>query len=107
MKTTKWVALLLAGAFSGAAFAQSNQTPNLDKREERQQERIANGAASGQLTAKETQHLEQREAKLNADEAAAKADGKVTKKERRKLQREANRDSRHIAKQKHDRQKAN
>jgi uncharacterized membrane protein YebE (DUF533 family) len=102
MKTTI-LALLAAAAFSGAALA-GDQTPNLDKREARQQQRIANGAASGQLTGRETAHLERREAKLNADEAKAKADGKVTPKERARLQREANRDSRHIYKQKHDAQ---
>jgi uncharacterized membrane protein YebE (DUF533 family) len=103
MKTTKLVALVLAAAFAGAALGQ-DQTPVLDKREARQQKRISQGVASGQLNARETSRLEARETKLNADEAAAKADGKVTRKERAKLQREANRDSRHIDKQKHDAQ---
>lgn len=96
--------LLLTAVFSALAlpvFAQTN-TPKLDAREANQQAGIANGAASGQLTAKETQNLEKREAKLNADEAAAKSDGKVTKKERRALEREANRDSRAIAHKKHN-----
>lgn len=93
----------------GVAFAQAPAapaTPNLDKREANQQARIDQGVASGQLTAKETNRLDKREAKLAADEAAAKADGKVTRAERRKLQREANRDSAAIHKQKHDKQTA-
>ncbi|WP_028104684.1 hypothetical protein [Pseudoduganella violaceinigra] len=102
MKTTKLLAAVLVSAFVLPAFAQS--TPNLDKREDRQQGRIAQGIESGQLTAKEASHLEAREAKLANDEAAAKADGKVTRKERRKLQREANRDSAAIHRQKHDKQ---
>ncbi len=102
MKTTKLLAAMLVSAVVLPAFAQS--TPNLDKREERQQQRIAQGVESGQLTAKEASHLEAREAKLAGDEAAAKADGKVTRKERRKLQREADRDSAAIHHQKHDRQ---
>jgi Skp family chaperone for outer membrane proteins len=102
MKTTKLLAAMLVSAFVLPAFAQS--TPNLDKREENQQQRIAQGVQSGQLTAKETQHLEARETKLASDEAAAKADGKVTRKERRKLQREADRDSAAIHRQKHDKQ---
>lgn len=102
MKTTKLLAAMLVSAFVLPAFAQS--TPNLDKREENQQARIAQGVQSGQLTAKETQHLEGREAKLANDEAAAKSDGKVTRKERRKLQREADRDSAAIHHQKHDKQ---
>ena len=39
-------------------------------------------------------------------EEKAKADGQVTKQEQRQLNRAQNRASRHIAKEKHDRQKA-
>ncbi len=106
----------LALTLGAAAFAQTTTpapvakdptaTPNLDKREANQQKRIDQGVASGQLTAKETNRLDKREAKLAADEASAKSDGKVTQAERRKLQREANRDSKAIHKQKHDKQTA-
>ena len=41
-----------------------------------------------------------------ADEAAAKADGKVTHSERTKLQHEANKDSKAIHRQKHNKQTA-
>ena len=81
-------------------------TPRLDKREVMQQKRVDQGVASGQLTAQETNNLDKREAKLNADETAAKADGKVTRAERRKLKREANRGSKAIHRQKHDKQTA-
>lgn len=87
---------------AGGALAQSNQTPNLDKREAAQQQRIAQGIQSGALTPAETANLEAREAKLNADEAKAKSDGVVTKKERARLQAEANRDSTAIARKKHN-----
>lgn len=80
-------------------------TPRIDKREARQQQRIANGTASGQLTTMETEKLEKREAKIGADEAAAKADGTVTKAERTHLRREENRASRATRRQKHDAQK--
>lgn len=91
-------------AIGGAAFAQT-ATPNLDKREAKQQARIDQGVASGRLTPKEAARLEKREAKLAANEQAAKADGVVTRKERRRLQRQANRDSAAIYRQKHDAQK--
>lgn len=96
---------LTAGGF---AFAQAPAptTPNLDKREAKQQKRIDQGVASGQLTARETNRLDKREAKLAADEAAAKADGKLTPAERKKLQREANRDSQAIYKKKHNKHTA-
>ncbi len=93
----------VAMTLAGLAMAQTS-TPNLDKREASQQKRIDQGVASGQLTAKETNNLDKRQAKLAADEAAAKSDGKVTPAERRKLQREANRNSRAISRQKHDKQ---
>jgi len=91
-------------AIGGAAFAQT-ATPNLDKREAKQQARIDQGVASGQLTPREAARLEKREGKLAANEQAAKADGVVTRKERRRLQRQANRDSAAIYRQKHDAQK--
>jgi hypothetical protein len=95
-----FVALFLFS--SGAALAQSNETPNLDKREVRQQRRVTQGIRSGQLTPAEAANLEAREAKLNADEARAKSDGVVTKKERARLQAQANRDSRAIYRKKHN-----
>lgn len=102
---TKALVTVLALTMAGLSMAQT-ATPNLDKREANQQQRIDQGVASGQLNAKETNRLQKREAKLAADEAAAKADGTVTRAERRKLQREATRDSNAIRKQKHDAQTA-
>jgi hypothetical protein len=103
MKLQTLIAALALTA-GGVVFAQTPtpSTPNLDKREARQQKRIDQGVSSGQLNAKETNRLDKREAKLAADEAAAKADGKVTYAERKKLQREADRDSAAIYRQKHN-----
>ncbi len=91
----------VAMTLAGLAVAQT-ATPNLDKRQANQQARIDQGVASGQLNANEANRLEKRETKLAADEAAAKADGKVTRAERIRLQREADRNSRAIHRQKHD-----
>lgn len=98
------VAPLLTLFFTAGALAQE-KTPNLDKREKRQEKRIEQGVKSGELNKRETARLEARESKLRADEAKAKADGKVTTKERAKLQHEANKTSRHNYGQKHDKQK--
>ena len=91
-------------AFIGFAAAASAQTatPVVTKRQENQQERIGQGVKSGELTPKETRHLEAREAKIQHDKKAAKADGTVTPAERAKLNREENRTSRAIRRQKHD-----
>jgi len=91
-------------AFIGITSAASAQTatPVVKERQENQQARIAQGVKSGELTAKETEHLEAREAKIQHDKKAAKADGTVTHAERAKLNREENRTSRAIHRQKHD-----
>jgi hypothetical protein len=99
------VLLTLSGLAAAQAPADPTATPRIDQREARQQQRIAQGAASGQLTPRETYRLEKREAKINADEAAAKSDGKVTRAERTHLRHEENRTSRAIYRQKHDGQR--
>lgn len=92
------------GAFAQAAVTPA--TPRVDQREANQQARIANGAASGQLTAKETNRLEKEQAHVNRVEDKAKADGKVTAAERKRMQRLQNRTSKDIYRQKHDAQTA-
>jgi hypothetical protein len=99
-------------AFTGAAFAQTSTapakdpaaTPGIDKRQENQQKRIDAGVKSGQLTEREAARMEKRQDKLQADKQKAQADGVVTKQERRQLHHEADRNSKAIARQKHDRQ---
>ncbi|MFO1426847.1 MAG: hypothetical protein U1F11_07700 [Steroidobacteraceae bacterium] len=98
-------ALAVASVLSIAPVLAGDQTPGLDKRQENQAERIENGAESGQLTRRETRRLVHGQKELARDEAAAKADGTVTARERARLQREANQQSRRIAKQKHDAQR--
>lgn len=92
-----------------SAFAQNGasgtNTPRIDKRQVKQQQRIDKGVQSGQLTPTEQQRLENRENRIAQNEAAAKADGRVTKKERASLTREENRTSKAIYYQKHDRQR--
>ena len=101
MKSIKFAAALIATLIAGSVFAQTN-TPNIDKRQEVQQKRIAKGMESGALTAQEAANLEKREAKIEADKQAAKADGVVTKAERAKLHHEENRASKKIRNKKHN-----
>ncbi len=96
-------------SFSIGVFAQTASTPatpRVDQREANQQARIASGAASGQLTAKEAVRLEKRQAAINQAEAHAKADGTVTRRERDRLHRMQNASSKDIHAQKHDTQTA-
>lgn len=109
MKMHVWVAVM-ALSVGGAAFAQAAvpkdplATPRIDAREVRQQKRIDQGVASGQLTVRETRRLEKGEAHIDAVQARAKADGTVTAQERRHLTTLQNRESRAIAREKHDKQ---
>jgi uncharacterized membrane protein YebE (DUF533 family) len=102
-KLLRTLFLTVTLAAAGSTFAQS-ATPLVDQREARQQQRIAQGVASGQLTPRETQRLEAEQARIEQMETRAKADGVVTPAERRQLARKQNRARHHTAKQKHDHQ---
>ena len=86
-----------------AAGAQTN-TPRVDQREANQVARIQQGAASGSLTQKETMRLENGQQRVQNMEMQAKADGVVSKQERHQLHHAQEVQSRHVYKQKHDRQ---
>lgn len=76
-------------------------------REERQQNRIADGVKSGELTPKETARLEKRETELKKqikDDRGANG-GKLTPKERAQIDKELDEISHQIHRQKHDDQK--
>jgi len=103
------VAALIA---SGPAFAQQSQPqtqpnqpdPTVHQRKDNQQDRIANGVQSGQLTAGETKNLEGREANVNReirDDRAANG-GKLTQQERQQVNRQQNHISNSIYQDKHN-----
>jgi len=101
------VAALIA---SGPAFAQQPQTPpnqpapTVNDRRENQQDRVANGVQSGQLTAGETKNLEGREANLNReikDDRSANG-GKLTSQERQQVNHQQNNLSHSIYNDKHN-----
>lgn len=76
------------------------------KRAENQQDRIAQGVRSGQLTARETARLETKEGRLNREVRDMREDngGNLTAKERARVNRQQNRLSGDIYSQKHDAQ---
>jgi len=80
----------------------SRNSPGIDAREHRQQNRVAAGLKNGSLTGHEAAKIERDEAKIHRDEARAKADGVVTGRERAKLNRELNHTSREIRRDKHN-----
>jgi hypothetical protein len=76
----------------------------VNRREARQQKRIANGINNGSLSPKETAHLEHREAKLQKTEQKDMAahNGHLTKAEQKNLNHRENRISRSIKRDKHN-----
>ena len=82
------------------------QAQEIRKRQENQQDRIAQGVGSGQLTPRETARLENREANLNRTIRKDRATGgHLSAAERRQINRRQNRLSRDIAVQKRDARK--
>jgi hypothetical protein len=73
-------------------------------RQENQQDRIAQGVQSGQLTAGETANLEHKEAKLNREVRRDRRanGGNLTNKEKVQINRQQNRLSRQIYRKKHN-----
>ncbi len=104
MKFKSSLLVAVLAAFTLPVVAQTS-TPNVDQRQANQQKRIDQGVASGQLTGKEAARLEKGQERVQQMEDKAKADGKVTPKERARLQKAENVQSRHIAREKHDRQR--
>ena len=89
----------------------SNPVPvtgqSIQDRKENQQDRIAQGVKSGQLTAGETAHLEKNEAKINREVRNDRAanGGKLTEEEKAQVNRQQNRQSRQIYRDKHNSRK--
>jgi hypothetical protein len=109
LSVTTVIALGLPGAYaqSGSSTnsaAPPSAPPTIQQRKENQQDRIANGVQSGQLTAGETKNLETREVGLNREERGMRAadGGKLTAADRAKLNRQQNRLSGQIYDDKHN-----
>jgi opacity protein-like surface antigen len=88
---------------AGIPFAQA-ETPVIDQRQANQEQRIDQGIASGQLNEREANRLNKQQEHVNKMEDRAKSDGVMTKKERARIGAAQDRASRHIAREKHDRQ---
>jgi hypothetical protein len=87
-----------------AAEQNTNPTSEVGKREENQQDRIAQGVKSGQVTAGEAAHLESNETKINNEVRNDRAanGGKLTQQEKKQVNQQLNRQSRQIYRDKHN-----
>lgn len=105
MRSTATVIATVLCALALPALAQdTSSTRRIDKRQANQERRIEQGEKSGQLTGREAARLEKGQARVQKMENKAAADGKVTPRERARLERAQNRQSRKIAREKHDAQ---
>ncbi len=84
--------------------AQGQGAGEVAQRKENQQDRIAQGVQSGQLTARETAHLETRESAVNQETRDMRAldGGRLTSKDKAAVNQQQNQISRDIYGQKHD-----
>jgi hypothetical protein len=97
--------VILASAMAlviGNVARADDSTPRVDRREVHQQQRIAQGVKSGELTPRETVRLEKGEAHIDRMEKRDKADGVITPAERARLTQAQNRESRRIYRLKHN-----
>jgi len=76
---------------------------NINAREARQERRIYQGIASGELTQREAARLDRQEDRIDKVEARYRRTGDgLSPRERQRLERDLNRTSRDIYRQKHD-----
>lgn len=80
------------------------QAQEIQERKENQQDRIANGVANGSLTPHETANLENKEAALNRETRRDRRQngGNLTNKEKAQINRQQNRLSKNIYRDKHN-----
>ena len=93
-----------SGAGPGVVDPGHPRVNEVNQREQNQQDRIANGVKNGTLSPKQASNLEKREASVENREQKdmAKHNGHLTKAEQRGINRQQNRISKSIYKDKHD-----
>jgi hypothetical protein len=95
-----------SGAGAGVVDPGHPRVNEVNKRQENQQQRIGNGVKSGKLNSKQTASLEKRETSVQNREQKDMAahNGHLTKAEQKGINRQQNRISKSIYKDKHPKQ---
>jgi len=97
--------LLMLSAVPAIAGPQGTRDPGVNERQFNQQQRIAQGVRSGQLTPRETMRVERQQAYIRAEERRYESDGVLTRAERADLHHDLNAASRRIYNEEHDTQR--
>jgi hypothetical protein len=94
-------------AIFAQAPAAATTPPTINQRKENQQDRIAQGVKSGQLTAGETSRLEHQEAGINKEEKGMRAqdNGHLTNADKSLIKKQQNQESKRIYRDKHNAKK--
>ncbi len=96
--------ILATAALATVGAAMPAMAQQIDQREHRQEQRIRQGEATGQLTPREARRLQYLEMRLHRTEARMRMEngGRLSWRERRRLQQMANADSAAIYRLKHN-----
>ena len=107
MKTT--LITVLTGVLLSSSIALAGDEPKVTRRAENQQQRIAQGVHSGQLTAHETANLERKESAIHQEVKTDRTlnGGKLTNGEKHAVNRQQNHVSNQIYNKKHNAAKQN
>jgi hypothetical protein len=99
-----FIALCVPCVFAQQSTTSATPDPSIGQRKDNQQDRIAQGIDSDQLTAGETKNLETKEAALNGEEHTMRTedDGHLTAADRAKLNNQQNHLSNQIYDDKHN-----
>jgi hypothetical protein len=102
MNLTKLALIATLSLTTAVLSAQTSQ--EINQRKENQQDRIAQGVKSGQLTAGETSHIEHQESAINHEEKSMRAQdsGHLTKADKSLINKQQNQESRRIYRDKHN-----
>jgi hypothetical protein len=103
-----WIKLSFLAVIISVALPMIGLAQGINDRQQNQRARIRQGVRSGELTRREAGRLQAQQARIRVNEAyARRSGGEFTARERARIQRQQNRSSRHIYRQKHDRQDRN
>jgi hypothetical protein len=98
--------IVIGTVLTGALLTPLQAFPQrgIERRQNNQERRIEQGIRSGELTRREVRGLVAEQRRIEREQRRAQADGVVTRREGAAIHHDLNQASRHIARQKHDRQ---
>jgi hypothetical protein len=100
----RWMVMMGMGGIilAGGLVSAQASYDRADRRQVRQENRIDQGIASGELTAGEAARLERQQARINRVENRLEADGELSAGEKLRLEKMQDRASRNIYRKKHN-----